>query len=68
MDKIRFTASANPGMALSPIDKVASGGELSRFMLAFRVALFDSAQKILLFLTRLMLELADLLQNQLVKD
>lgn len=45
MDKIRFTASTNPGMALSPIDKVASGGELSRFMLAFRVALFDSAPK-----------------------
>lgn len=45
MDKIRFTASTNPGMDLSPIDKVASGGELSRFMLAFRVALFDSAPK-----------------------
>ena len=45
MDKIRFTASTNPGMALSPIDKIASGGELSRFMLAFRVALFDSAPK-----------------------
>lgn len=45
MDRIRFTASTNPGMSLSPIDKIASGGELSRFMLAFRVALFDSAPK-----------------------
>ncbi len=45
MDKIRFTASTNPGMSLSPIDKIASGGELSRFMLAFRVALFDNAPK-----------------------
>jgi DNA repair protein RecN (Recombination protein N) len=45
IDKIRFTASTNPGMALSPIDKIASGGELSRFMLAFRVALFDNAPK-----------------------
>jgi DNA repair protein RecN (Recombination protein N) len=45
LDKVRFTASTNPGMALSPIDKVASGGELSRFMLAFRVALFDNAPK-----------------------
>lgn len=45
IDKIRFTASTNPGMALSPIDKIASGGELSRFMLAFRVALFDGAPK-----------------------
>ena len=45
MDRVRFTASINPGMVLSPIDEVASGGELSRFMLAFRVALFDSAPK-----------------------
>ena len=45
LDKVRFTASTNPGMALSPIDKIASGGELSRFMLAFRVALFDNAPK-----------------------
>lgn len=45
IDRIRFTASTNPGMSLSPIDKIASGGELSRFMLAFRVALFDSAPK-----------------------
>jgi DNA repair protein RecN (Recombination protein N) len=45
MDKVRFVASTNPGMSLSPIDKIASGGELSRFMLAFRVALFDKAPK-----------------------
>ena len=45
IDQIRFIASTNPGMKLSPIDKIASGGELSRFMLAFRVALFDNAPK-----------------------
>ncbi len=45
VDQIRFIASTNPGMKLSPIDKIASGGELSRFMLAFRVALFDNAPK-----------------------
>jgi len=45
MDKVRFVASTNPGMDLSPIDKIASGGELSRFMLALRVALFDKAPK-----------------------
>ena len=28
-----------------PIEKIASGGELSRFMLALRVALLDSAPK-----------------------
>ncbi len=45
MDRVRFVASTNPGMTLSPIDKIASGGELSRFMLSLRVALFDNAPK-----------------------
>ncbi|GAB4164700.1 MAG: DNA repair protein RecN [Rickettsiaceae bacterium] len=45
VDKVRFVASTNPGMSLSAIDKIASGGELSRFMLALRVALFDNAPK-----------------------
>ncbi len=45
IDRVRFVASTNPGMSLSPIDKIASGGELSRFMLALRVALFDNAPK-----------------------
>lgn len=38
MDKIYF-AAANPGMELAPISKIASGGELSRFMLAAKVIL-----------------------------
>ncbi len=45
VDRVRFTASTNPGMSLSSIDKVASGGELSRFMLALRVALFNNGPK-----------------------
>lgn len=45
IDRVRFIASTNPGMSLSPIDKIASGGELSRFMLALRVALFDKTPK-----------------------
>jgi DNA repair protein RecN (Recombination protein N) len=45
IDRIRFVASTNPGMTLAPIDKIASGGELSRFMLSLRVALFDNAPK-----------------------
>ena len=45
MDRVRFIASTNPGMNLLPIDKIASGGELSRFMLSLRVALFDNAPK-----------------------
>lgn len=41
VDNVRFIASTNPGMPPSPIDKIASGGELSRFMLAIKVALLD---------------------------
>lgn len=39
MDKISFLASTNPGSPLSPLAKIASGGELSRFMLAIKVVL-----------------------------
>jgi DNA repair protein RecN (Recombination protein N) len=41
IDNVRFIASTNPGMKLAPIDKIASGGELSRFMLALKTCLFD---------------------------
>ncbi|MEL7298047.1 MAG: DNA repair protein RecN, partial [Pseudomonadota bacterium] len=37
-DQIRFLVSANPGQPLQPIQKVASGGELSRISLAIQVA------------------------------
>ncbi|WP_339043861.1 DNA repair protein RecN [Cardinium endosymbiont of Tipula unca] len=50
IDKIAFIAATNPGMPPSPIDKIASGGELSRFMLGLRTALFDRvAQKVVIF-------------------
>lgn len=39
LDKVRFVASTNPGMAPGPIAKIASGGELARFMLALKVSL-----------------------------
>ena len=38
-DLVRFEAAANPGQDLAPIDKVASGGELARFLLALKVVL-----------------------------
>ncbi len=38
-DQVRFTASINPGAPAGPIDKIASGGELSRFLLAMKVCL-----------------------------
>ena len=36
MDTVRFLMSANVGEALKPINKIASGGELSRIMLALK--------------------------------
>ncbi len=36
-DQIEFTVSANPGQPLKPINKVASGGELSRISLAIQM-------------------------------
>ena len=38
-DRITFQASTNPGMIAGPIDKIASGGELARFLLALKVVL-----------------------------
>lgn len=35
-DKVRFVMSANAGEALGPISRIASGGELSRIMLALK--------------------------------
>jgi DNA repair protein RecN (Recombination protein N) len=34
VDRVRFLLAANPGEAAAPLDRVASGGELSRVMLA----------------------------------
>lgn len=41
MDRIEFLISTNPGAALAPLGKIASGGELSRFILALKVALAE---------------------------
>lgn len=38
-DKIAFTVATNPGAPSGPIEKIASGGELSRFLLALKVCL-----------------------------
>lgn len=40
-DSIEFRISTNPGEAIRPLDKVVSGGELSRIMLAIRTILAD---------------------------
>jgi len=38
-DSVKFEVSTNPGAPFGPIDKIASGGELSRFALALKVSL-----------------------------
>jgi DNA repair protein RecN (Recombination protein N) len=38
-DRVRFTVATNPGAPAGPIDRIASGGELSRFLLALKVCL-----------------------------
>lgn len=40
-DAIHFMFSANKGMALAPVGKVASGGEFSRLMLALKAVLAE---------------------------
>jgi DNA repair protein RecN (Recombination protein N) len=39
IDRVVFLASTNPGAAPGPMQKIASGGELARFMLALKVVL-----------------------------
>lgn len=41
LDQITFHVRTNPGTAAGPLLKVASGGELSRFLLALKVVLAD---------------------------
>ena len=38
-DRVCFEVATNPGMPPGPLNKIASGGELSRFMLALKVVL-----------------------------
>jgi DNA repair protein RecN (Recombination protein N) len=40
-DQVAFYVQTNPGTAAGPLTKIASGGELSRFLLALKVVLAD---------------------------
>ena len=40
-DRVEFEISTNPGAPFAPLVKIASGGELSRFILALKVALAE---------------------------
>ncbi|MGR3723556.1 DNA repair protein RecN [Abyssibius alkaniclasticus] len=39
VDSVSFVVATNPGAPAGPIDRIASGGELSRFLLALKVCL-----------------------------
>jgi DNA repair protein RecN (Recombination protein N) len=38
-DEVTFTVATNPGAPAGPLNRIASGGELSRFLLALKVCL-----------------------------
>ena len=40
-DAVAFTVATNPGAPSGPLNKIASGGELSRFLLALKVSLSE---------------------------
>ena len=43
IDKVQFTVSTNPNSPQGPLNKIASGGELARFMLALKVNLAQTS-------------------------
>ena len=43
VDAVTFTVATNPGAPAGPLNKIASGGELSRFLLALKVCLTRDA-------------------------
>ncbi|MBR9825909.1 MAG: DNA repair protein RecN [Alphaproteobacteria bacterium] len=49
-DKVAIEVSTNPGAPFGPLDKIASGGELSRFALALKVVLAgDDDMRVMIF-------------------
>ena len=44
VDSVTFTVATNPGAPAGPLNKIASGGELSRFLLALKVCLTRDAR------------------------
>lgn len=48
VDRVTFEVATNPGMPPGPLDKIASGGELARFMLALKVVLAGSQERAVL--------------------
>lgn len=49
VDVVTFVAAINPGQSFSDISKTASGGELSRLMLALKIALSKNSNTCVIF-------------------
>lgn len=49
MDRVTFLFSTNPGMPLMPVSEIASGGEMSRIMLALQTVLGKENDSTLIF-------------------
>ena len=45
-DAVAFTVATNPGAPAGPLNRIASGGELSRFLLALKVCLAQGADAV----------------------
>ncbi|HJU20284.1 MAG TPA: DNA repair protein RecN, partial [Stellaceae bacterium] len=43
VERVHFEVATNPGAPFGPLSRIASGGELSRFMLALKVVLFGTS-------------------------
>jgi len=52
LDEVEFMVSANPGVPVQPLSRVASGGELSRISLAIQVIAADAGAIPTLILTK----------------
>ena len=48
-DDVFFQVATNPGAPAGPLAKIASGGELSRFLLALKVCLTDASSQTMIF-------------------
>lgn len=48
-DRVRFLVSTNPGSDPGPLNKIASGGEMARFMLALKVVMADVGHQSMIF-------------------
>lgn len=47
-DSVAFTVTTNPGAPPGPLDRIASGGELSRFLLALKVCLAQGSDPLVM--------------------